>query len=371
MVLALLGSIKLSLAKRLHLDEARVGGLAAAMSLALIPSMLVAGMLLDECGSKWIFFLGCVLTASAVYGLALQSSYARALLSIVVLGAGAACINTSLIVLMPAAFFGMDANVTASLNLGTAFVILGALLTPALAELLFRSLDLRKALTIFASVVLLPCLIVPAVHWSEVRSLNGEASPSVLQQPRLWVAGLVFALYAPIEFCLSTWSTTYLIELGHRERRAAWALSGFWFLFVAGRLVIAYLEYRSAFPPGLDRWEGWVLVALALGVSVALGNVIGAADRRLAVWGILALGLLLGPIFPTLVGLLFTDVAEIPRAQWGTAYGTMFAIGSVGSFLLAPLIRVRARGQTVQRAFRIPLGLTLLLVAATLVLAVW
>src|SRR5436190_18752781 len=101
MVLALLGSIKLSLAKRLHLDEARGGGLAAAMSLALIPSMLVSGMLLDEWGIKWIFLLGCVLTASAVYGLALQASYHRTLLSVVVLGAGAACLNTSLIVLMP------------------------------------------------------------------------------------------------------------------------------------------------------------------------------------------------------------------------------------------------------------------------------
>ena len=87
--------------------------------------------------------------------------------------------------------------------------------------------------------------------------------------------------------------------------------------------------------------------------------------------GILALGLLLGPIFPTLVGLLFTDVTEVKKAQWGTAYGTMFAIGSLGSFLLAPLIHARARGRTVQRAFRIPLGLTLLLVAATLVLAIW
>ena len=42
MVLALLGSIKLPLAKRLQLNEARVGGLLSALSLALIPMMLGA-----------------------------------------------------------------------------------------------------------------------------------------------------------------------------------------------------------------------------------------------------------------------------------------------------------------------------------------
>jgi hypothetical protein len=47
----------------------------------------------------------------------------------------------------------------------------------------------------------------------------------------------------------------------------------------------------------------------------------------------------------------------------------MFAIGSLGSFVLAPLIGNQARRRTVQQALRIPLVISLLLVCASLVLA--
>ena len=43
MILALLGSLKLALAKRLNLGEGRVGGLLSALNAAVIPLMLLAG----------------------------------------------------------------------------------------------------------------------------------------------------------------------------------------------------------------------------------------------------------------------------------------------------------------------------------------
>jgi hypothetical protein len=52
----------------------------------------------------------------------------------------------------------------------------------------------------------------------------------------------------------------------------------------------------------------------------------------------------------------------------GTAYGTVFAIGSLGSLILAPLIGLYARGHSVQVAWRIPMVLGLLVAATAIVL---
>ena len=180
---------------------------------------------------------------------------------------------------------------------------------------------------------------------------------------KIWLAGFAFAVYAPIEFCLSTWATTYLTDLGFRRGRAVGLLSGFWFTFLTGRVVMAALEYGGAMQRNT---VPWLMLFLALTMTVVLGNLIGAASRSRGASGLLLLGLVLGPIFPMLVGLVFESVND---SQRGSAYGAMFAIGSMGSFVLAPLIGLQAKRRTVQQALKVPLILSLILVCASLVLA--
>src|SRR5579862_7490097 len=48
MVLALLGSLKLALAKRMNLGEGRIGFLLSALNFALMPMMILTGMLIDN-----------------------------------------------------------------------------------------------------------------------------------------------------------------------------------------------------------------------------------------------------------------------------------------------------------------------------------
>lgn len=48
MGVALLGSVKLALAQRLEMDEARVGGLVSMFGFAMIPVMLAMGFLLTR-----------------------------------------------------------------------------------------------------------------------------------------------------------------------------------------------------------------------------------------------------------------------------------------------------------------------------------
>jgi fucose permease len=365
-VLTLLGSIKLALAKRLGIGEAQVGGLLSALNLALIPMMLVSGFLIDRWGARHVLLAGAVLAAVGLFSLTFRPTYSWALLCILVVGLGGACLSTGSMVLMPEAFFPRSLGEvpnreSAALNLGNVFFGLGCLITPTLADLLLRTVRFRWTLGLLALLCLLPgaLALVAAVP---VPKPAGDLG-TVLVHPLVWLAGLVFFLYGPVEFAIGTWATTYLTNQGYRETRAAWLLSGFWLCFFAARLALAYLEANDVLP---RQNEPWVILFMALLAAVALGNLAGAASKGNAGLGLLVLGAFLGPIFPTLIGIVF----QVPalRDHQGTAYGLVFAIGSVGSLIMAPIVGASARRTTVQHSFRILMLLALMLAAAALVL---
>jgi FHS family glucose/mannose:H+ symporter-like MFS transporter len=360
MVLALLGSIKLPLAKRLDINETRVGGLLSMLTLALIPLMLLSGILIDTMPVRWVLVTGSLVLAVAVGLMAFSRNYGECLLAILLIGASGACLSTGSVRLMPEAFF--PEHEAASFNLGNVFFGLGALITPTLLNLLMRGLGFRRALGIFALLCLAPALAGLLTPQFPQAPPPGNLS-QVVREPALWLTALVFFLYCPLEGALGTWATTYLTSLGYREARAVLLLSGFWLTFLVGRLLAAVLE-RGILPPGS---EPWVICVLALAAAVVLGNLAGAPRQGNAGWGLLLVGFLLGPIFPTLLGILFAHKQF--DANRGTAYGAMFALGVTGNLVFPPLIGAYARRTTVQRALRIPLVIALLLAAVSLFVA--
>src|SRR5215470_8518606 len=82
MVLALVGSLKLALSKRLGIGEGRVGGLLSALHLAFIPMMPLAGMLIDRIDVRIVLIIGSVLTALGFYLLTVRPSYSGALIAL-------------------------------------------------------------------------------------------------------------------------------------------------------------------------------------------------------------------------------------------------------------------------------------------------
>src|SRR5262249_46322965 len=112
-----------------------------------------------------------------------------------------------------------------------------------------------------------------------------------------------------------------------------------------------------------ENGDVFVIPILGFLAAVTVGNLVGAPANRKAGWGFLVLGLILGPIFPTLVSIVL-KLGHPP----GTAYGTMLAIGSLARLGRPPLIGLYARGRSVQHALRIPLVLALLMAAAATVL---
>ncbi len=363
MVLALLGSLKLALAKRMSLGEGRIGVLLSVLNLALMTMMILTGLLVDgTLGARWIILGGSLLTAAAIFVLGLRPHYATAVVATLLAGLGSAGLSTGSIVLMRTAFF--PESTTASLNLGFVFVALGALITPVLVDVLSSVWSFRWVATALALLCLFPAVFALMTDGGQFQIEQHSAPTAALTASHtVWLAALVFVFYAPLEASISIWATTFLTELGQSERGATWTLSGFWCAFLGSRLLTA----AAAHLPALAGWEGWLLVIPAALVAVLLGNLSGTASRAGARRGLWLVGFLLGPIFPTLIGILFQHLKDDHLEDYGTAYGLVFATGSLGSLVLAPIFGSLARRRNVQFALRLPMLLAIVMTLAALV----
>jgi len=361
MVLVLLESIQLLLAKRLAVGEDRVEWLLSAMNLSLIPMMLLSGILIDKWDVKPVLIFGSLLTAAAVASLAASQTMGRALGSILLLGMGGACLSTSSSVLMLTAFY--PENAVAAQNFGNVFFALGALVSPMIAQRLLEQFEYRRGLVLISVVCLLPALLAALTSFPP-HPANRAEPWAVFGRPLLWLAAATLLFYGPLEGSLSTWATRYLHDLGFPALRAERILIGFWLAFLTSRLLAAAFAYHAL---NRDVAQGWFMVLLALAAAMALGNMAGARKSFSAAAGLVLVGLFFGPIFPTLVGILLEQF----QSTQGTAYGAMFALGSFGNLLLPPLIGAYARRTTVQRAMRIPMILALIVALAAFVLTLY
>src|SRR5262249_37129777 len=123
MGVALLGSVKLPLARKLQIDEARVGGLVSLFGFVMIPVIFTAGFLTDQMGRQAVLVSGSFLLAVSLLLLALARTYALALVAVVLLsGAWSLLINVGN-VLTPLVFSGSTAHAT---NLANVFFGMGA-----------------------------------------------------------------------------------------------------------------------------------------------------------------------------------------------------------------------------------------------------
>lgn len=358
MTLALLGRLKLE-ALRL---PSQLGLRLQALHLALIPLILIGGLLLDIYGVRAILVFGSALLAVGLCGLSLRPTYPHAAVSILLAGFGASSLGTASIVLMPQAFFAPE-ETTASLNLGFVFLALGALLTPLLADILLEKIGLRRTLAVFALLALTPAFlaVLPGGERWPTGERAGE-SATFWAEPAMWLAALMLFFYAPLEAAISLWTFTLLAERGQKESEATGLLYGFWAAFVSSRLLVALAQHLDFLT---EAWDRVLIVAPTLLVAVLLGNLAGASRGGRPRLGLLLLGLLLGPVLPTLLGLLFRHVAS---NEQGLAYGLVFAFGSFGSMLLAPILTMRAQPPLQTAALRMPIFLALVVTAVALVM---
>jgi fucose permease len=361
MLQALLGSLKLSLSRSLDLGAGRVGTSLALQNLALSAMMFLTGVLVDWYGVQPILILSSVAAALALFALSNDLTQRRAFIAVALGGLGAAGLCTCSVVLMPAAFFPQKP--TAALNAGCVFFALGALVTPALNDVLMRLIGNRRAFILLALACLVPA-VLGALTAAEDLRVAGTASPDLadlFSHRPLWLAALVFAVYAPLEGAVSFWAITYFKNRDSANRSASQLLAGYWGGFVVSRLLVFALIFGTYIG---TNWDSWILVVATLLSAVALGNIAGTVGTNWAGRGLLLLGFCLGPIAPMLVGLVFE---RLELHGYGTAFGSLFVAGSLGSLVLAPAISLYYRRQAPHPSPAILMIAALMLTALTLV----
>jgi len=349
---ALLGSIKLSLARRLQIDEARIGGLVSAFGFTIIPMILVSGFLADHFGQKTVIIVGSILMALGMFILSRTNSYGAALVSVLLLGSAWSALVNAINAIVPSAFPGTMAYAT---NLSNVFFGIGAFITPIGLSYLLKRMNLPPILTVLGILVLIPGVLAFAVDFSQLFAVEtgGTAIPSVeettlgelLMNPMLWLCSLGMFFYSPLEASMGAWSTTYLGNQGISEDTALKWLSGFWLAFMLTRLITAFTISEGA--------ETTVLIVLSLLCAAVMAMVVWGRGAAVGKSAVIGAGLVFGPVFPLILALLLTSVALEAR---GRAIGIFFAIGAIGWTVIPAMIGAKAKKEGVQRGFIVGVG---------------
>jgi len=369
---ALLGSVKLSLARKLEMDEARVGGLISVFGLALIPAFIVAGLLTDLAGKQPVIVGGSVLMALSMVLLGTARKYWAALLGVVVLSTAWSGLISTVNPLALIVFGGPGKPEVYATSLACFYFGAGAFVTPLAIAFLLRRLDLTKALLLLAGVVLVPAVLAAIADPATLATPAGPttaaaAAPgmaTLFKDPLMWLCILTLLFYGPLEAATGLWTTTYLTDHGASEGAAAGLLSAFWATFTVSRLATA-LTVNVVKLPGPK--QSLLILAFGAAAIAVLSGIVWSRRRGMAIVMVLAAGVIFGPIFPAIIAVL---LGHFDPSLHGRAIGLLFAVGGIGTVTIPAAMGAYAKRTSVQRGFLIAVGsaAALTAVAAILVL---
>jgi MFS family permease len=144
---ALLGSVKVPLARKLNIDEARIGGLVGLFGFTLIPTVLAAGFLVDVLGKQVVLASGFVLLIASLVMLSGLRTYQMAMVAVLALGIGWSALVNVLNVTSPPAFVppeDLPRRMGYAMNMGDFIFGMGAFVTPILVAVLIRAIRLER-----------------------------------------------------------------------------------------------------------------------------------------------------------------------------------------------------------------------------------
>ena len=366
MCYAVLGALKLPLADRLKMNEAKVGGLVSSFGFMVGPIILLCGFLADALGRKGVWLTGCVLVALSLFMLARTKKYFWAVVAVLLLSAGWAAMINVANVLMYLAY----ANVFMATNLLDFFFGLGAFLTPTVTILLIRRFGFSWAVSLLGGLLMVPAIFSLAVQMQSAPVAQPVSFSALAGDPVMWFCALTLMFWVPIESSTAAWTTTFVNGLApagetpERSRRiAAWTLSGFWLCFMGARLVAAVVfhsaerEATMAHTVHVARVTHIVLAVLCI---VILLGIVYSRKRAVTIGLILAAGLLYGPFFPNLMAIL---LSHFPVEVHGRAVGLLFGAASIGWTVFPAVIGAVATRSTLQRGFLVAVGCGVVLLA--------
>ncbi len=385
---ALLGCLKLSLVERLQIDEGKVGKMVGAFGTMFGPTIVACGFLTDHFGPKEVWVVGSAVLALAIFVLAVTRSYTGAVVAVLLLGVGwAAQVNVGNVLMRIATpQGGPKAQIIWVTNFFDFVFGFGAFVTPMLLGFLLRKLQYPKAVLFIAAVAILPVVLgIPAKMVAEKRdeapkteAAKPDAPPAtpekpaeapaksgtaaLLSSPIFWVIGLAFLFFVPLETSVGGWATTLVtrntspdVPADQAKKTADLALTGFWLGFTGSRLIISILGafgyLAKVLGPNADSHPQKVLLVMACASVAVMLFIVFLRGRSLAITAVILAGLAFGPVFPTMMGIVFLSV---PEDAAGRAVGFFFFFASVGWTVIPALIgMVAKRTDNIQRGFMV------------------
>lgn len=343
---SILGSIKLKLAEELKINDAQAGRLISALMFSSLIFVLLIGPLTDWLGYKLIAVAGFAAGGICIWLLASALSYQAALVACLLLGFAAMCVNTVGNTLGPNILFNGE-NPAAASNLLNVFFGVGAFITPLIVAALLKKLGYKMTVGLIGAILFLPIIYTLfGTFPAPPEGFNVTQALSLLGRGGIWAGGLALFCYMSLEVTLAGFITTYLKSHEMSDEKAGTALSGFWIALMVARLIAAFTIPATMFV--------YALPALALVAAISIAVMVAAKSVSLGVGATLVTGFVLGPIFPSLVGVTFTKTEAS-----ASVFGIIFGIGLLGAILMPSLIGKYAAEMNIRQSLRILVGVAL------------
>ncbi len=326
-VLVLIGANQDALAAALDLRLAESGLMTSLLALGIGAGMAVGGALADWLPRRALALGAVWLAAAALLGVSADLSFARLLVHVFALGAGAGLASAVLNVVVIERYG--EAAPRPLLVLHSA-ATLGAIAGPGLAVALGDAQHWTPSFHAagFAYLALsLWLLRLPLAEPAYTREPPVGGAPRRGAPRPLELAAFCAAAFAylGIEASVTVFAVPYATEgLGLSGDRGRAAISAFWLGLLAGRM-------------GAFLWRGPLDARL-----IAASGVAGAAALAAAAslwtprieWTFGVVGVAIGPVFPLLVALAARSLPARP----GLATGYLMGVGSLGGFAIPWLV---------------------------------
>lgn len=311
-----------SISGEFNVPLSALGVLVPAFAGGYITVALSSGRIAGRFGMHALLLAGTAFLAAGLLGFALSSRWETVLIAAWIGGMGGGCLDAGL-------------NTVAALRLGVratnwihAFYGVGAATGPiVMTGLVLNGQPWQTGYMVAAAVVALlgAAFIVSRRTWSGAERDSGVASAprtpaAPLPRGGIWLSVALFALCTGLEVAAGQWTFTLLTEgRGSSVGTAGAWVAAYFAGFTIGRIALGVLPIR--------------LTARSL-LRICMG---GALAGALLLWwnpvpvlghmGVAALGLFLGPVFPSLVA---TTRERVGLTRTASAVGFQMAAAGVG-----------------------------------------
>ncbi len=327
-LLVLFGANATEIITDLGIDYADFGLLGSMLSLGLGVGIVIAGPIADRLPRRPLYIAACLLVIAAATTLGPHTSYLRLSLHMIAIGLGAGFYETVLSVIIIDEFGDRARQRLLFIHSGAP---LAACVVPLLIGTLRESVGLEWYVTFqWAGLLHIPLVAAACFHSMRVVPQPSPPPPTAAVasvakrgENRFALAAICAATFAyvGVESALTIFVVEHTVrDLALDAARAANTISAFWGGLLVGRLASG-ISSRS---PGAGTSAASALLAAAIILAFGLGLL---EIPELAMG---TTGLVLGGVFPVMIGL----AGESLPARPATAVGLAGGLGSIGGFVV-------------------------------------